>query len=342
MTALALTITQAGHARFTAAQVDQDIDLSVSHVGLTDAQFVAAPTLTGLPGEFRRLDTLSGEAVGDSVVHMVVRDDAAVGYGIRGFGLFLGDGTLFATYSQADRIAEKSTVNDLHFAIDIAFPDGTVKHLTFGDTNFLVPPATSESAGVAELATQAEVDAGTDGARIVTPRTLAARLGALASTLLEAIGARVPLTRRIDTAGLALGGGDLQTDRTISVPAATADQLRFAAANNVAVTPASFGDLGNVIGPTGSYTLPGGLVVKWGGHRGRSTAEISVPVAFAAAFPTACFRVIPAPFNASGATGDDFFCQLQGEPTPRGFTVKYQSDDANGGLDGFDWIAIGV
>ena len=40
------------------------------------------------------------------------------------------------------------------------------------DGNFLVPAASESVAGLAELATQAEVDAGTDDARIVTPKKL--------------------------------------------------------------------------------------------------------------------------------------------------------------------------
>lgn len=341
MTALALVITQAGHARFTAAQVEDDIDLSISDVGLSDSEFVAAPTLTALPGEFRRLNTVSGEAVGDSVVHMVIRDDAPLGYRVRGIGLFLADGTLFATYGQQQAIFEKSPLTVMHLAVDIAFPTGNVELLTFGDTNFLQPPATSERAGVIALATADEVAAGTDARRAVTPLTLGQRLSELLAGIVASIAERVPLTRRINTDGLALGGGSLGTDLTLSVPAATADQLRFATAGNVAVTPATFGALQQVIGASGSYTLPGGLIIKWGGHRGRATSETTVPVTFDQPFPNACFRALATPYLNGPSTSDDYFCQRAGLASTNGFTVQYQSDDANGGLDGFDWVAFG-
>ncbi|KQN28312.1 hypothetical protein ASF00_10610 [Sphingomonas sp. Leaf34] len=119
--ALALTMTTLGLQRFTAAQVEDDIDLSISHVGLTDTAFVVAPTLTALPGEFRRLDTISGKPVGNNIVHMVLRDDADLTYGVRGLGLFLADGTLFAVVGQVERIFVKAQVASFLLAIDVAF-----------------------------------------------------------------------------------------------------------------------------------------------------------------------------------------------------------------------------
>lgn len=167
MIPLKLVMTTAGLGRFTAAQSDNGVDLTVTQVGLTAAEFVAAPSLTALPGEFRRVATVAGEAVGENIVHMTVQDDAAVSYTVRGFGLFLGDGTLFATYSQSAVIAEKSTGSMLALVLDIVFPQAGVENITFGDTNFLNPPATAERKGVVELATLAEGEAG-DVARVTT------------------------------------------------------------------------------------------------------------------------------------------------------------------------------
>ncbi|HEY0624668.1 hypothetical protein [Sphingomonas sp.] len=156
--ALSLIITNAGLARFTAAQVDDDIDLGITSVGLTDQVFVVAPTLTALPGQFRSVATISGEARGDNVVHMIVRDAAPLTYTIRGFGLFLADGTLFAVYGQAEPIFEKATAATMLLALDMAFPTGDVSSITFGDTNFLNPPATTEMAGVVRLADDAALE----------------------------------------------------------------------------------------------------------------------------------------------------------------------------------------
>ncbi|MCP4027802.1 MAG: tail fiber protein [Sphingomonas sp.] len=170
--ALTLMITRAGQARFTAAQLDADINLGIAQIGLTDAPFVSAPTLEALPGEFKRLASISGDQVGDNIVHMTIRDDSADGYTARGFGLFLADGTLFATYAQADNLFEKSPRATFLAAIDIAFPTGDVSELVFGNTNFLNPPATTQRKGVVRLATPAERDRGTSTDTVITPADL--------------------------------------------------------------------------------------------------------------------------------------------------------------------------
>jgi hypothetical protein len=55
-------------------------------------------------------------------------------------------------------------------AIDIRFEDVDAATITFGDTTFLNPPATTERQGVVELATVAEAQAGIDALRALTPQ----------------------------------------------------------------------------------------------------------------------------------------------------------------------------
>lgn len=224
--ALRLVMTTAGLGRFTAAQVQDDIDLTVATVGFTDAVFVVAPTLTALPGEFRRVATVSGQAASDNIVHMIVRDDAALTYQVRGFGLFLADGTLFAVYGQDTPIGQKSEMASLLLAIDIAFPTADVANVVFGDTNFLNPPATTTTKGIVELATDQETADGIDATRAVTPKSLQARL------------AGVFAGRRVNASGLAVGGGNLSADVTIGVPAASVDEVSAGVVQDKAVTPA--------------------------------------------------------------------------------------------------------
>jgi len=236
MIALKLVMTTAGLGRFTAAQTDNGVDLTVTEVGFSNAAFVAAPTLTALPGEFRRIDTVSGSAVGDNIVHMTVQDDAEISYSVRGFGLWLGDGTLFATYSQADPIVEKATGSMLALAIDIAFPDAGVENVTFGSTDFLNPPATTEKKGVVELATYAEADAG-DTARVTTGAVVTAMIAAAIASVSEAIDGI--LARTIYGYGLVKGGGSLGTNLSFTVDTATAEQVRAGVAIDRAITPAA-------------------------------------------------------------------------------------------------------
>lgn len=257
MTALTLTMTTAGLGRFTAAQASDDIDLTIATVGLTASPFAVAPTLTALPGEFRRISTIAGSAIGDNLVHMIVRDEAALAYDVLGFGLFLADGTLFAVYGQATPIAGKSAASTLLFALDIAFPTADITQLTFGDTNFLNPPATSETKGVVELATLIEAEAG-DTARATTGAVVKAML----ANAIEAVGEAIDglMRRTIYGAGLVKGGGDGSANRTLTVDAATAEQIRAGTAPDSAATPAALRAAGAV------YVIQQALTAD-GGHR---------------------------------------------------------------------------
>lgn len=269
--ALRLVMTTAGLGRFTAAQVQDDIDLTVAKVGFTDTVFIVAPTLTALPGEFRRVATVSGQAASDNIVHMIVRDDAALTYQVRGFGLFLADGTLFAVYGQETPIGQKSELASLLLAIDIAFPTADVANVVFGDTNFLNPPATETTKGVVELATDQETADGLDARRAVTPKSLQARLvGVFAS-------------RRVIASGLAVGGGDLSKDVTIGVPAANADEVAAGVVQDKAVTPAGLSGVLAWIAsrvPQTRKVLTSGLAT--GGGALDADVTIGVPTATAA------------------------------------------------------------
>jgi hypothetical protein len=232
--ALALVITTLGLGRFSAAQAENGTDLAIVAVGLTDTPFVVAPSLTALPGEFRRVATIAGEAVGDNIVHMIVRDDAPLTYQVRGFGLFLADGTLFAAYGQAEPIGEKSSTASLLLAIDIAFPTSAINNIVFGDTNFLNPPATTTTKGVVELATLDEAQAG-DVARVTTGAVVKAMLAGLSDALSAALAGI--MSRTIYGSGLVTGGGDLTASRTLTVTAATPAETGAGVLGNKAVTP---------------------------------------------------------------------------------------------------------
>ena len=339
--ALTLTMTTAGLGRFTAAQVEDDIDLTVAQVGFTASEFAPAPTLTALPGEVRRVAAISGEAVGDNIVHMTIRDDGEVGYTVRGFGLFLADGTLFAVYGQATPICEKSPMVTLLMPLDIAFPTAAIDKLVFGDTNFLNPPATTTTKGVVELATIDEGEAG-DAQRVTSGAVVKAMI---ASAMMMVSQALDGLTRRtIFGAGLVTGGGDLTANRTLTVTAASFAQVREGSALNVAVTPASLAAEQALGGDAGEYVFPGGFRVKWGYAAGAITSERQIPLLFPAAFPNACCWVEADIINASGsASGDTQLQEMAGTLTKNGVTLFSQSDaatmsDAGGG---FRWRAWG-
>ncbi len=280
--ALPLVMTTVGLSRFTAAQAEENVDLTIAWVGLTNAAFVVAPSLTALPGEFRRVATIAGESVGDNVIHMTVRDDAALTYQVRGFGLFLADGTLFAVYGQADPIGEKSSSATLLLAIDIAFPTSAIGNIVFGDTNFLNPPATSETKGVVELATIDEAEAG-DVARVTSGAVVKAMLASLAGSVSAALAGL--MSRTIYGSGLVTGGGDLTASRTLTVESATAAETRAGVVGNKAVTPDGLRGAGaayvaeqSVAGDSGYRVWSDGLKECWGSVYVPANATVVVPL----------------------------------------------------------------
>ncbi|MCA0208131.1 MAG: hypothetical protein LCH74_03625 [Proteobacteria bacterium] len=180
MAALPMIITDAGWDAIVDAQNGGTDAVEITELGLTATPFVMAPTLTALPGEFRRIDTVAGQAVSESIIHIVAHDPAAIVYNVTGFGLFASDGTLIAVYSAvADPILSKAQLATSLFALDIAFGNGVAAVIEFGDALFLNPPASHTVAGVAKLADDATVDAGDDDETIITPKQLDRMLKAL-------------------------------------------------------------------------------------------------------------------------------------------------------------------
>lgn len=302
--ALTITMTNAGIARFTAAQLGDGIDLAISSVGLTDADFVVAPTLEALPGEFRRIDTISGRAVGDNVVHLTMRDDEPVGYTARGFGLFLPDGTLFAVYGQPDRLFEKSPLTTFLAAIDLAFPTADIDNLTFGNTDFLNPPATTATKGVVELATQAEADAGVDTRRVAPVSVMRATIVALvaaaearSAALINALSTAISQAldglagRTVYGSGLVTGGGRNDVNRTLTVSSASGADVRAGGASNLAVTPLALADarmLYVVESRAGYRALSDGTIEQWGSAEYGRPSEGAFTLVFPTAFPNEC------------------------------------------------------
>jgi len=164
--ALTITVTDAGRAALVNAANTGTAPVTIAQVGLSGTAVVPAKGATALPGEFKRLGTISGGVVADDTIHVIVRDESTDVFAVRSLGLYLGDGTLFAIYGQADVLAEKSGQAMLLIAVDVKFEDIDATTLTFGDANFLNPPATTTTMGVVELSTGAEAIAGTSSTRV--------------------------------------------------------------------------------------------------------------------------------------------------------------------------------
>ena len=174
--ALTITVTDAGRTALVNATNTGTAPVTIAEVGLSATAVVPSVAAVGLPGEFKRLATLSGDVVSDDTIHLIVRDEGADVFTVRSLALYLADGTLFAIYGQADVLIEKSAQAMMLLALDVQFADIDAATLTFSDANFLNPPATTTTQGVVELATVAEAQAGIDALRALTPATAKAAI----------------------------------------------------------------------------------------------------------------------------------------------------------------------
>lgn len=170
--ALTITVTTAGRVALLNAKKTGTAAVTITQVGVSATAVVASPEALTLPGESKRIATIAGDVVAADMIHLIVRDESTDVFTVRSFALYLADGTLFAIYGQANPILEKSAQAMMLLAIDVQFADIDAAQLTFGDTNFLNPPATTEIQGVIEIATEDETATGTDTQRAVTPKAL--------------------------------------------------------------------------------------------------------------------------------------------------------------------------
>lgn len=183
MPALPMIITDAGLDAIIDAQTGGTEEVLITEIGLTATPFVMAPTLTALPGEFRRLDTVAGQSVAPNIIHVTAYDPAPVTYSVSGFGLFSDAGVLIAVYSAAvDPVLTKAALATSLFALDIALEADMAAVIAFGDALFLNPPASQTVAGVAKIATDALANAGVNDATIISPKQLRRVLNALIPT----------------------------------------------------------------------------------------------------------------------------------------------------------------
>lgn len=149
--ALKITITDAGRAELINANNTGTGPVEITHVAFTATAFTPSKTLNALPNEIKRLSSIAGEVVADDTISVTAKDEGADAYTVRGFGLISEYGTLFAVYSQAAPIIEKSGPTTLLLTTDIILTDLPTASLTFGDISFSNPPASLTTPGVTRL-----------------------------------------------------------------------------------------------------------------------------------------------------------------------------------------------
>lgn len=186
--ALKLIVTHAGRAALVAPDHAGTLAVTIARIGVTATAFTPDPKQTALPGEIKQLTTFSGGATAADTLHVTIRDLSTDSYSVRGIGLYLQDGTLFAVFGQAAVLVEKSSQAGMLIAADTILADIAANSVVFGDTNFQLNLATTDMPGIVRLATEAEAIIGNDARSAVTPKGLLTalneRLGAAAPTTL--------------------------------------------------------------------------------------------------------------------------------------------------------------
>lgn len=248
--ALQITITDAGRAEIINAQNTGTDPVVIAEIGLGTGQYVPAESQTALVAEFKRLTTFGGTVVAADTISIAIRDDSADVYEVSEFGLYTASGTLLAVYSVVGTpFFDKAAQSILLLAVDIKLTTLDAAALTFGDINFVNPPATETVMGVAELATAAEVQTGTDTERIVTPAGLSSRTATTTRTGL------------VELATDAEGQTGTDTARAVTPAVMRADSATANTANRVVRRGAS-GQIavgaitadGNISGVEGTFT----------------------------------------------------------------------------------------
>jgi hypothetical protein len=237
-----ITVSEAFRAALVSGNHQGTVAHTVTHIGLCTAAFDASgAALKQLPHELKRIDTFGGQHVDAATIHITIQDNSPDQYALYGFGLYLEDGTLAAYYSQPagdGPIMEKSPAATLLLSTDIQFTTIDAGTLGFESASFVNPPASTEHQGVIEIATQAEVDAGEDDTRAVTPRTANARYAPREWVLRHALPLRDALEQNVDlntvtSTGIYSQPYSRDTASALNYPTALAGKLQVYAANRM-------------------------------------------------------------------------------------------------------------
>ncbi|HBN6529028.1 TPA: tail fiber protein [Escherichia coli] len=172
MSKLLFTMTDAGRQELVNANKTGTNKVEIVSVGLGSRYYVTSTTQTKITDEIKRLTAIGGKVVSPDTIHVTAKDDSKDEYVVHTIGLYTNKGTLFAVYSQEQVIINKASSTIALISSDIAIKNLDTKNITFGDVEFINPPATETVVGVARFANEQEIDAGTDDSLAVSAKRL--------------------------------------------------------------------------------------------------------------------------------------------------------------------------
>jgi hypothetical protein len=168
--ALNFVITNVGKAAIAQAGTLGPVVLSTIQLG--NAGYTPSPTQTALQAPIKSITPSGFSNPTPETIHFTVSDETTDTYTCQEIGIITSTGILFAVYSQPSPILVKVSTTAAFFAIDLVITGIPPGSYTLGGTGFSYPPASETVKGVSFLATQAEVNLGTDTLKVVTPATL--------------------------------------------------------------------------------------------------------------------------------------------------------------------------
>jgi len=172
MPALTFILTTAGKAAIVNAVNTGTAPVVIERVAIGSASWTPTAAATALNTEIKQISAIGGGTVADDTIHVTANDSSTDVYTVKEVGLYTDDDVLLAIYSQADPIITKGAGTVALIAADLVITGVPAGSVTVGDTTFDYPQATETVKGVAEIATTAEAQAGTDDERIITPKKL--------------------------------------------------------------------------------------------------------------------------------------------------------------------------
>lgn len=273
-------LTNAGKAAIVAANNTGTNPVTINRVGVGSASWTPTAAATALNTEIKKITAIGGAAVADDTIHVTASDTSSDVYTVKEIGLFLTDGTLLAVYSQSTAIITKGAETVALIAADLVITGLPAGSVTVGDVTFDYPQATETVKGVAEIATTAEAQAGTDDERILTPKKLqdvnatASRKGVIELATATEVQAGTDAERAVTPSTLA-ALTSLETRRGL-VELATAAEVQAGTDTERAVTPAGLASRTATTTRTGVVELATDAETQTGTDAGRAVTPASM------------------------------------------------------------------
>lgn len=169
---LQLIITNAGLSAI--AQAGTLGPVVISKVAIGSGTWATNPptSTTALKTQIKQITPQGSSTPAPGIIHITAEDSTTDAYSVSEIGLYDANNVLFAIAGSSSIYLSKYSASTALLSVDISLANVPVGTVTIGNANFTNPPATESTMGVAEIATSAEVTAGTDDTRIVTPAKL--------------------------------------------------------------------------------------------------------------------------------------------------------------------------